>query len=125
MYGDTAVMRRRATQLREQGSDIRSLADRLVGQLETLDWTGRAATDMRGRIRDRAAHLRECAEQHENAAEALERHLDEVDRLKDAIAEAERRAGSLVADDPHPARDRFTPPPAGHKDWLAVTLTGL
>lgn len=147
MYGDTAVMRKRASQLREQGSDIRGLADRVVAQLETLEWSGRAAADMRGRIRDRAAHLRDCAGQHENAAESLERHLDEVDRLKDAIAGIERRADSLVADaktriaelsshddpagvrreptDADQALVRFTPPPSGHKDWLAVTLPGL
>jgi len=31
MYGDTAVMRRRAAALREQAVDLRALADLLVG----------------------------------------------------------------------------------------------
>lgn len=147
MYGDTAAMRRRAAQLREQGTDVRALADRLVAQVEALSWTGRAAADMRTRVQDRAGHLRDCANQHENAAESLEKHLAEVDRLKDAIAGIERKAGSLVADargriaeisahddpagvrreptDADQALDRFTPPPPGHKDWLAVSLPGL
>lgn len=147
MYGDTTVMRKRAAQLREQGSDIRALADRLVAQVEAIEWTGRAAVELRARVTDRAGHLRECAEQHENAAEALERHLAEVDRLKEAIADVERKASSLVADarnriseveshdDPDGVRReaadadlllaRFTPPPPGHRDWLAVSLPGL
>lgn len=147
MYGDTATMRRRAGQLREQGTDIRALADRLVAQVDAMTWTGRAAADLRSRIKDRAAHLRDCATDHENAAESLEKHLAEVDRLKDAIDQIERKAGSLVTDargriaeiashvDPAGIRreptdsdrvlDSFTPPPPGHKDWLAVTLPGL
>lgn len=124
MYGDTTVMRRRATQLREQGADVRALADGLVAQLEAIKWEGRAAADLRSRIHDRAAHLRDCAHDHDAAAEALERHLAEVDRLKDAISDVERKARSLVNDDAS-LLERFTPPPAGHKDWLAVTLPGL
>ena len=147
MYGDTAAMRKRAAQLREQGTDVRTMADRLVAQLETLDWQGRAAADMRSRIHGRAAHLRDCASQHENAAESLERHLAEVDRLKDSIATTERKASSLVTDartriaqlsrqddpggvsreptDSDRLLDQFVPPQPGHKDWLTVTLPGL
>ena len=147
MYGDTAAMRKRAAQLREQGNDVRAMAARLVAQLETLDWQGRAAADMRSRIHDRAAHLRDCAGRHENAAETLERHLSEVDRLKDSIATTERKASSLVTDartriaqlhrhddpagvtreptDTDRLLDQFVPPEPGHKDWLTVTLPGL
>ena len=82
MYGDTTAMRKRAGQLREQGTDVRALADRLVAQVDGLSWTGRAAVDMRARIQDRAALLRDCASQHENAAESLERHVAEIDRLR-------------------------------------------
>ena len=122
MYGDTAAMRKRAGQLKEQSTDVRAMADRLVAQLDSLSWTGRAAVDMRARVQDRAAQLRECASAHDDAAESLERHLAEVDRLKDSISDIERRAGSLVADDP---RLEFTPPPPGHKAWLTVNLPGL
>ncbi len=147
MYGDTDVMRKRAAQLREQGLDIRALADQLVARTEGIVWSGRAADSMRERIRDRAAHLREAAAQHDAAADSLEQHLHEVDRLNDAIAGAERRAAALVADartrvvrveshdDPagvrrtaEPGDQRlagFTPPPPGHQDWLTVDLPGL
>jgi hypothetical protein len=147
MYGDTAAMRKRAAQLRDQGGDVRAMADRLVAQLDTLDWQGRAAADMRSRIHDRAAHLRDCASQHEDAAESLDRHLGEVDRLKDAIGTTERKASSLVTDarariaqlsrhddpagvtrapsDTDRQLDQFVPPQPGHKDWLTVTLPGL
>ena len=146
MYGDTAVMRRHAAALRDQAADIRATADLLVGRAEQIGWAGRAAEAMRERVRERAAQLRGCASSHEGAADALERHLHEVDRSKDAIAEIERRATSLIADartraarmasdDPDGVDRRssdeddallaFTPPPPGHRDWLAVELPGL
>ncbi|MCW2843395.1 MAG: hypothetical protein JWN22_1311 [Nocardioides sp.] len=147
MYGDTDVMRKRAGQLREQGVEIRTMADHLVAQTEGISWSGRAADAMRERIRDRATQLREVASGHDTAAESLEKHLHEVDRLKDAIGGLERRATSLVADartrvsrvesydDPEgvsrasDAGDQqlagFVPPPPGHKDWLTLDLPGL
>ena len=91
---------------------------------------------------------RTAAAHHKTAADSLARHLEEVDTLKDAIADAERKATTLAADartrvarieaaneaEPDVRRvpdadDRaltdFTPPPSGHKDWLAVSLPGL
>jgi len=147
MYGDTAVMRKRVSQLREQGANVRATADHLVGQAEQVTWTGRAADAMRERVRDRAAQLRDCASRHEGAADALEDHLQEVDGSVDAIAQIERKASSLVADahsriarvDAHDDPDgvqrtatdedqllaSFSPPPAGHRDWLTVELPGI
>lgn len=145
MYGDTAVMRRRASALREQAAELRLTADRLVARAEAVDWTGRAAEAMRTRIRERAVQLREVAGLHDEAADSLDLHTAEVDRRKDAIAERRRRAESLVAD----ARARlaaveqgpggapvaptdhdrvlagFSAPPPGHRDWLTVELPGL
>ncbi len=147
MYGDTSVMRKRASQLRDQGADVRATADHLAGQAEQVTWAGRAADAMRERVRDRAAQLRDCASRHEGAADALEHHLQEVDATVDAIAQVERKAASLVADartrvarvdsydDPEgvhrTASDEdqqlvsFSPPPPGHRDWLTVELPGL
>ena len=150
MYGDTTMVLRRADQLREQGVDVRSLADQLVARTESLGWTGRAAESMRHRIQERAAHLRAAAAQHESAADSLNRHAHAVERVKEEIAAAERRVTTLVAE----ARTRvariesdneaqsgsgvhtlpdpddrtlvdFTPPPSGHHDWLAIDLPGL
>lgn len=149
MYGDSEVIRRRADRLREQGVEVRALADQLVARTEALPWSGRAAATMRERVADRAAHLRAAADRHEAAADALLRHVHDVDALKDDIAEVEQRAAILIAD----ARARltrvvadneadlagprrrpdpddevlagFVPPAAGHKDWLAVELPGL
>lgn len=143
MYGETAAMRRRVGQLREQALEIRQLADRLVAQAEAVPWHGRAAESMRLRIKERAAHLREAAGLHETAADSLGRHVHEVDHRQDAIAVIERKASSLVADararvedagqtDPgaEPAPEdalllAFVPPPPGHRDWLDVELPGL
>lgn len=147
MYGDLAAMHRRVGQLREQAVDVRALADRLVAQADGIDWQGRAADSMRDRMRERGAHLRDNAHQHDIAADALGRHAAEVARLKDTLAEIELKAVSLIADarqriaqveahdDPEGIRrdaaqvDRrladFTPPPSGHKDWLTIELPGL
>ncbi len=140
MYGDTVVMRKRVGQLREQGADIRAAADRLVARSEAVPWRGRAADAMRERVKERASHLRAAAHAHDTAADSLERHLAEVDRLKEAIAEAERRFGGQVGEAQHRVeatsyddraatdRDRalatLTLPPSGHADWLTLELPG-
>jgi len=147
MYGDTSVIRGLARTMRDQAADIRHEADRLVAQAESVHWSGLAADALRRRSRDRAADLRRTAGRHEDAADALEHHADEVDRLKDLIAAVERRVQGLVtsAHDrladlghgildgirhvvPDPVDqllDRFVPPPSGSKDWLDVELPGL
>jgi len=122
MYGDPSVMRKHAGRLREQGGEIRAMADHLVAQAEAVSWAGRAGDAMRDRIRERAARLREAADRHDVAAHSLETHTQLVEELKDSIAETERRATALLEDGALP---RFEPPAPGHKDWLAVTLPGI
>lgn len=119
MYGESDVVRKHAARLREQGEDIRALADQLVARSETLHWSGRAADAMRERVRERATRLREAAARHETAAASLETHSVEVDGLKDTIVDLERRSRALVADG---TLEDFDAPAAGHKDWLGVTL---
>jgi len=147
MYGDTRVIRGLARRMRDQADDLRSEADRLVGQADAVWWTGWAADGMRSRARARGSALRHTATLHDDAAQALERHADEVDRLKELIAWVEHRAERLVASArerladlgrrflagmrdvvPDPLDrllDRFVPPPHGHRDWLTVDLPGL
>jgi uncharacterized protein YukE len=155
MYGDTESMRRRVSQLREQSTDVRSLADELVARTDALRWTGRAATAMRHRVADRAAQLRRAADGHDRAADALAHHLQVVAETQDRIAEIEQRATTLVEDartrvariaatnaagaidatdagsvqrEPQPEDAllvAFDPPPSGHRDWLTVELPGL
>jgi uncharacterized protein YukE len=122
MYGDTDVMRKHVGRLREQGTEIRAMADHLVAQAEAVTWAGRAGDAMRERIRERASRLREAADRHDHAAATLDTHTQLVDELKDSIAETERRATALLEDGALP---RFEPPAPGHKDWLAVTLPGV
>lgn len=136
MYGDPAVLRRHVDHLREQAVDVRTLADQLVAQTESIGWTGRAAESMRVRVTERATHLRAAAAQHETAADTLDRHAQEVDQGREAIADVERRATALVAEartratrpDPDPddvVLAGFEAPPSGHVDWLSVELPGL
>lgn len=151
MYGDTSVIRRLARAMRDQAVDIRAEADSLVSQADNVHWTGLAADAMRRRTRDRAAALRRSAGLHDDAADALDHHAREVDRLKDLIASIERTVHGLIdgardrladighglvnglanglthvlpdaADD---LLDRFVPPPPGNKDWLDVEVPGL
>ncbi|GAA4819033.1 hypothetical protein ACFQ0K_10410 [Nocardioides caeni] len=141
MYGDSELVRRRAAALRDQGADVRALADELVARLDDLGWSGRTADAFRGRVLDRSRHLRVAADRHQTAADALAAHAVGADRALEEIATRERRANGLV----EAARSRraasdagsgsvepgdaellsFTPPPRGHRDWLAVELPGL
>jgi hypothetical protein len=147
MYGDTTIIRGLATALRERADDIRREADRLAARADAVHWEGLAADAMRHHAHDRAADLRHTAGLHDDAADALDRHAREVDRLKDLIAAIEQRVHRLVegARDrladlghrvidgitgllPDPADellDRFVPPPPGSRDWLSVDLPGL
>ena len=128
MYGDTTAIRSLARTVEEQAVDIAEEADVLVGLADACRWTGWAADAMRRRSRERAAALRRSAGRHRDAAAALARHADEVDRVKDLIADVERKVSGLLADlvdVAEEAVDRFVPPPPGHRDWLAVDLPDL
>jgi hypothetical protein len=137
MYGDTAGIRVQANRMRERAGDIRAEAEALLAAVEMVPWTGLAADAMRRLAREHAGGLRSCAGAHEDAADALERHAREVDRLKELIATIEHRvlgviegAGSgvagLVGHVVPDAFDRwvhdFDPPPHGSLDWLDVHL---
>jgi hypothetical protein len=76
--------------------------------------------------------LRRTAGLHDDAADALDRHAREVDRLKDLIAAIEQKARDLLDS----ACDKvlgvlgglagdFVPPPPGSREWLTVELPGL
>lgn len=119
MYGDSDVIRRRISRLREQAGDIRASADKLVAQSEATPWRGRAAETLRARLKERAVRLRAVADQHEAAAETLGKHLQQVDQLKEAIEAAEKQTASLAEEGR--VAEGFEAPPSGHKDWLEVT----
>lgn len=142
MYGDTTVIRRLAQQMDEQAVDIRADADELVSGAELVKWEGKAAVAMRNRMNERAIKLRKTADEHEDAAQALRHHADEVDRLKELIKDiagkvkglvegaksrlAELASGAIdlikkVTPDPiDEMLSNFVEPPEGHKDWLNV-----
>ena len=140
MYGDTETIRGLARTMREQGTALRVEAGAVLAQVDSTPWTGLAADAMRLRVRAQTAALRRTADLADDAAAALERHADEVDRLKALIAAIERAALALVAAArerlgglvgaalPDPVDQllaRFVPPPSGHRDWLTVDLPGL
>ena len=133
MYGDTTTIRALARDLRTRADEIRAVADHLAARADDVAWRGLAADAMRGHARARSAALRRTAALHDDAADALDRHAREVDRVKDLIAAIERKVRGLV----DAARDRlvpdaleglvhrFTPPAPGSRDWLTVDLPGL
>lgn len=122
MYGDTAMIRRRSGQLREQGEDLRAVADQLVGRVDAVAWPGRAGEQLRTRIRERAVHLRAVANAHETAADTLQHHARTCENLAEEIDDAERRAQRQLERCDEDVRASFTPPPSGHKDWLTVEI---
>jgi hypothetical protein len=137
MYGDTAGIRAQARRMRERAGDIRAEADALLAAAQEVPWTGLAADAMRGLAREHAGGLRSCAGAHEDAADALERHAREVDRVKDLIAAVEHRVlgmfedavsgvaglvGHVVPDAVDGWVHDFDPPPHGSLAWLDVPL---
>ncbi len=140
MYGDTAVILALARRMREHGDDLRQEAAELAARAETVPWSGLAADAMRRVAREQAGLLRGCADAHEAAADALDHHAREVDRLKDLIAAIEHRAlhllesasgglAGLVGHMLPDAVDRwahgFDPPPHGSVAWLDVAVPRL
>lgn len=137
MYGDTAVIRALARRMREHGDDLRQEAAELAARAETVPWSGLAADAMRRVAREQAGLLRGCADAHEAAADALDHHAREVDRLKDLIAAIEHRAvrllesaasgvagllGHVLPDAVEHWAGHFEPPPHGSRAWLDVHL---
>jgi hypothetical protein len=147
MYGDTEVIRGLARTMRDQAAALRDEAGTLLTRAEAVPWHGLAADAMRLRVRGQVHSLEHTAGLADTAATALDRHADEVDRLKELIATIERKAAALVAaardrlaglasmaaglaggllsDPVDELLDRFVPPPPGHRDWLLVDLPGL
>jgi hypothetical protein len=140
MYGDATAVRALAARLRAQAGEIRIEA----AQLETLaagtHWTGMAADAMRASVRVQAHDLGVCADLHDDAAEALELHAREVDRVKELIGAAEHRilrlvdaaAGRVQGLVSHAVPDRlerwalaFAAPAHGSIEWLDVHVPDL
>ena len=145
MYGNPAAIRRLAQKMRDRSSDLRRQGDDLVSRTESHSWVSLAADRMRESAAEMAGKLRSTAADYDEAAERLDAHAREVQRLLDLIEEIERKVTNMVSE----ARDRiasaakaiadgvkglvsgaddafdkmldaFDPPPAGHKDWLDV-----
>jgi hypothetical protein len=127
MYGDTGVVRTLARRLRERAGDIRAEADDVLRVAEAVAWSGLAADAMRRLASEHASGLRACAEAHEAAADALDRHAREVDHVKALIAAIERRVLHLLDSLPDVVGHwlhHFDPPPHGSREWLDVHVPG-
>lgn len=151
MYGDPHAIRARARQLRTTAAEIEVQGRLLLGLCGACPWTGFAADAARARCETQVAELQRCATAHTAAADALDAHAAEVERLQELISRIEETVaglvgeardrlaalagrvgealggliGDLVPDPVDRLLDRFVPPPAGHRDWLDVRLPGL
>jgi uncharacterized protein YukE len=147
MYGDASAIRHLAGRLRDRADEIRAAAARLADHIDQAPWHGLAADAMRHHTHAQLAALRETARLHDDAADALDRHAREVQRLQDLIAAIEHKARGLVDSAcarlakaggdlvrrvtgaaPDPVDEllaHFRPPPPGHLAWLSVDLPGL
>jgi uncharacterized protein YukE len=151
MYGDATAIRHLAARMRDRADQIRAAGARLAEHVDEVPWQGCAADAMRRHAHVRIAALGETARLHDEAAEALDRHAREVQRLQDLIAAIERKVRGLVdaashrltevgrglvdgvvdgltgaeADPADQMLASFHPPPTGHLGWLSVDLPGL
>jgi uncharacterized protein (DUF3084 family) len=88
MYGDTAVIRQRASDLANDADDLRARASTLISRSESLDWQSTAASAFRSKISDRARDMGGSGRKLDDAATALRAHAAEVDRVKAEIERA-------------------------------------
>jgi uncharacterized protein YukE len=139
MYGDSGTIRAHARRMHERAEEIRAEAAALGSLVAGVGWTGVAADAMRQVTGQHVAGLRRCADIHDRAADALERHARQVDHVTDLIARIERHvlgvldsaasgvAGLVAHVVPDPvdrwARD-FEPLPHGSLAWLDVDVPG-
>lgn len=142
MYGDTSIIRQHASNMRTRSGQIRDTAQLLGDRVGGTLWTGWASEEMRELAHRRTTSLRRAADHHDDAARALDRHADEVDRIKALIADIERQFHRLVESakdlgdkvldtikdvasgdfDLKDWVDNFDAPPPGSKEWLDVHL---
>jgi ABC-type transporter Mla subunit MlaD len=94
MYGDTAAIRRRASDLDRGSEDVRERASSVVSRAGNLEWHSTAAAAFRSKVGDHAQTLSGSGHKLEAAAEKLRAHASEVDRIK---AEIERAMQSVQA----------------------------
>jgi hypothetical protein len=81
MYADSDAIRALARGMRERAQDLHTEADDLARRAAAVDWRGLAAEAMRRMTVSGGGGLHACADAHSAAAEALERHAREVDRV--------------------------------------------
>ena len=103
MYGDPRVIRSLARRLRDRADDIRHEADALVRLAAGTHWSGLAAEAMVHTASQRAGGLMTTATLIEVAADALDQHATEVERMQQLILAIEHEVLGLVA----AARDRI------------------
>lgn len=89
MYGDTAVIRRRARELQGAASEVRTQAAGLA-DVGAVAWKSTAAAAFIQDLTERAAELLRAAEQLDEAAAALDAHAVAVDAVKAAIEASAR-----------------------------------
>jgi methyl-accepting chemotaxis protein len=96
MYGDMAVVRGNAAQLRAQGDDVRARALGIKARAEDMNWNSAAATAFRAEIGVTADALGRSAAALDSAADALAAHASAVDEVKAVIRQAQQWAAERL-----------------------------
>ena len=149
MYGDTLVMRRRAAQLREQGEDIRTMAEQLVTRSDEVGVAGRGVpptpcgtgsasapptcatpptptTSRPPRSRSTSASATGSpSPSPASSAGPRPSWPTPAPASPGCRARPDDDAVRPTATREDQALVAFAPPPSGHKDWLDVELPGL
>lgn len=95
MVASPSEIRRLAGRLRGVAGEIRDELSGLGRQVADVTWRGLAADAMRALASERLRSLSRAAEQYDDAAAALEKHADSVERHRQLLADAMRRIEEL------------------------------
>jgi methyl-accepting chemotaxis protein len=89
MYGDMVLLGQRSIELRTMATETRADAGTLRNAVGTT-WVSDAAAKYTEDLHERADNLDTSAVSLEEAADAIDAHIESVEAVKQAIAEAER-----------------------------------
>lgn len=96
MYGDMSRVRADAAQLRSMAEEMRARSVSLTSQAQSMGWKSGAAEMFRQQITKVAEDLGRTAASLDASAAALTAHASAVDKVKAAIAEAQRWVGQRL-----------------------------
>lgn len=101
MYGNMALLRAEANQLRTVATEMRARASAMKSQATAMQWDSSSARMFQSQIDLAVLDLRRCASEVDAAADAVVIHARAVDTVKEAIATAQQFVQERLNDARH------------------------